>query len=278
MLQPTFGGIGAFLIGDAFVAKLNRTGSKLVYSTYLGGSDDDESFGIAVDRDGQAYVAGLTLSTHFPVTPGAFQTTFGGSGVGVHEFGDGFVTKINRDATSLVYSTYLGGSDGDFVNGIALDALGNAYLVGGTASANFPVTANAIQPKIGGCSSPPQGSLCDAFVTILNPSGSGLRFSTFLGGSSDEEGDAIVRLPDREDIFVAGTTFSTDFPTTPGAFDTTEKGASDFFVTRINTGIKPFTRDAAVLRAEPGAKVLPGQSAATPQQLRRLGRLLHRRP
>ncbi len=114
----------------------------LIYSTYLGGSSNDYANGIAVDSAGNAYVTGLTGSTDFPVTPGAFQTTFGG---GI----DAFVTKLNPSGTVLVYSTYLGGSSNDYANGIAVDSAGNAYVTGDTSSTNFPTTPGAFQTTSG---------------------------------------------------------------------------------------------------------------------------------
>ena len=119
------------------MTKLNPTGSALVYSTYLGGSDTDAAFGIAVDTVGNAYVTGDTRSTNFPTTLGAFQTAVGGF--------DAFVTKLNPTGSALVYSTYLGGSGVDDGHGIAVDAVGNAYVTGTTTSPNFPTTAGAFQ-------------------------------------------------------------------------------------------------------------------------------------
>src|SRR5437660_8773780 len=128
---------------DAFVTKLNPTGSGLVYSTYLGGSGTDQGRGIAVDPGGHAHVTGLTNSTNFPTTPGTFQTTSGG---GVHAF----VTKLNPTGSGLVYSTYLGGSGSDQGQGIAVGSGGHAYVTVSTCSINFPTTTNAIQPTSGG--------------------------------------------------------------------------------------------------------------------------------
>ena len=123
--RPTAGGGG-----DAFVTKLNPTGSALVYSTYLGGSSDDSGYGIAVDSAGNAYVTGWTDSTDFP-TMNPLQAAYGGGG------DDAFVTKINPTGSALVYSTYLGGSGGDAGTGIAVDSAGNAYVTGHTDSTDF---------------------------------------------------------------------------------------------------------------------------------------------
>jgi hypothetical protein len=128
---------------DVFVTKLNATGTALVYSTYIGGSDDDEGYAIAVDGSGNAYVTGWTTSTNYDVTPGAFQTTNGGGR-------DVFVTKLNATGTALVYSTYIGGSGDDGGRGIAVDGSGNAYVTGGTSSTDYDVTPGAFQTTNGG--------------------------------------------------------------------------------------------------------------------------------
>ena len=187
---------------DAFVTRLNPTGSGLVYSTYLGGSGTDQGRGIAVDPGGHAHVTGLTNSTNFPTTPGTFQTTSGG---GVHAF----VTKLNPTGSGLVYSTYLGGSGSDQGQGIAVGSGGHAYVTGSTSSTNFPTTTNAIQPASGGGE--------DAFVTMLNSTGTGLVYSTYLGGSGDEEGKGIA-VDSRGHAYVTGFTSSINFPRTTGAF------------------------------------------------------------
>ncbi len=146
--QSGFGGVQ-----DAFVTKLNAAGDGLVYSTYLGGGDVDEGFGIAVDADGNAYITGKTQSRNFPTTEGAFDERY-------NRGGDAFVTKLNDAGSALVYSTYLGGSGSDIGQGIAVHSSGNAYVTGRTDSTKFP-TANAIQPDLSG--------LDDVFVTKLDP-------------------------------------------------------------------------------------------------------------
>jgi len=152
------------------VSKLNAVGSGLVYSTYLGGSTNDYSYGIALDNSGSVYVTGYTQSTDFPTTAGAYQTTFGGGS------GKAFVSKLNATGNGLVYSTYLGGNTDDMGNGIALDSSGSAYITGYTASSNFPTTAGAYQATLVGSIS--------AFVSKLNATGSGLVYSTYLGAAA----------------------------------------------------------------------------------------------
>src|SRR5262249_2626587 len=151
----------------------------LVYSTYLGGLDVDYGGPVAVDRDGsnKVYVFGATRSGDFPTTPGAFNTTIGGAF-------DTLRTKKNGTGSTLLYSTFLGGLDMDGASGLAIDLAGNAIIGGGTASANFPTTPGSFSTVMHGSS--------DAFVTKINPSGSALVFSTFLGGSQSESVSDIV--------------------------------------------------------------------------------------
>ena len=174
---------------DAFVAKLHVAGSALVYSTYLGGSDYDVAWDIAVDAAGNAYVTGQTHSSNFPTTPGAFQTSYGGGAY------DAFITKLNAAGSALLYSTYLGGSDYDEGSGIAVDATGNAYVTGLTYYFNFPTTAGAFRTSPAG--------YYDAFVTKLNAAGSDLVYSTYLGGSSADGGYGIA-VDATGNIYVTG--------------------------------------------------------------------------
>jgi Bacterial Ig-like domain (group 3)/Beta-propeller repeat len=201
------GGSNCATESDAFVTKLNATGSALVYSTYLGGRDSDSGFGIAVDHAGDAYVTGLTSSTDFP-TKGPLQPTSGG---GV----DAFVTKLNATGSALVYSTYLGGSGGDASTGIALDSAGNAYIVGNTCSTDFPIM-NPLQRNYGGG----YASSCgDAFVSKINATGSALVYSTYLGGRGNDFGYGIA-VGSAGNAYVTGWTTSRNFPTTSGALKT----------------------------------------------------------
>jgi hypothetical protein len=211
----------------------------LAYSTYLGGSSGDAGQAVAVDAAGNAYVTGFTGSTDFPTTPGAFQSSK------LASYANAFVTALNSDGSGLVYSTYLGGSSSDGGLGIALDAAGNAYITGGTESADFPTTPGAFQS-----SKPAPGNVFNAFVTKLNSDGSALIYSTYLGGSAYDLARGIaVRQRHRGDqegheagravrVYVTGYTYSSDFPITPGAFQPTKPNgpsASTAFVTALNS-------------------------------------------
>src|SRR5215204_4399649 len=201
---------------DAFVTKLNASGSALVYSTFLGGTNHDEGLGIAVDGTDRVYVTGVTRSVDYPTTSSALDTTKNG-------FSDAFVTKLNASGSALAYSTFLGGTSDDAGRGIAVRE-GRAYVTGQTTSADYPTTPGAFDTTHNGNS--------DAFVTKLNASGSGLVYSTFLGGTSYEIGAGIAVQDGM--AYVTGQTESADFPTTTGAFDTTHNGFSDAFVTKLN--------------------------------------------
>jgi Bacterial Ig-like domain (group 3)/Beta-propeller repeat len=222
------GGSRCELNPDAFVTKINAAGSALVYSTYLGGTGYDSGSGIAVDSGGNAYIAGLTQSTDFPITPGAFQTS-----CNPNFCGDAFVTKINPTGSALVYSTYLGGSKGAGGAGVAVDSAGNAYVVGSTFSSDFP-TKNPLQPNYAG------GGLYwgDAFVSKFDPTGSALVYSTYLGGSAGD-GAFSVAVDSEGNAYITGVTTSTDFPT-KNALQPNYGGGGDYygdaFVTKINAG------------------------------------------
>lgn len=235
-------------VSDAFVVKLDPTGSALVYSTYLGGTYLESGGGIAIDGDGNAYVTGITMSTNnagptannFPTTPGAFQTKFGNvTGCPPECGGDAFVTKFNPTGSALVYSTYLGGNTSDAGSNIAVDSAGNAYVTGSTRSQNFPTTAGAFQPVFSG------GDFEDAFVTKLEPTGSALVYSTFLGGGNSPDSGFGIAVDGDSNAYLAGRTSSINFPTTTGAFQTSfGGGSSDAFVTKIPTPIR-HEQDAA---------------------------------
>jgi hypothetical protein len=265
--QTTYGGNG-----DAFVAKINPSlsgAASLVYSTYLGGSGTDgldavDTFysksaggfylftptgpGIAVDSSGNAFVGGFTSSTNFPTTAGAYETRIG-SGHGV-----AFVTKLNPTGSQLVYSTYLGvnSTKNTFIDavttqvtGIAVDASGNAHVTGLTRSTSFPLV-NPLQKNLKG------SGTADAFVSTLNAAGSGLLFSTYLGGSGDDFGQGIA-VDGSGNTYVTGITSSSDFPTTAGAYQSSFGGDWDGFVAKISPS-----------SSGPAAPVVASPSATSP--------------
>jgi hypothetical protein len=255
-IQPGgFGGGGtacatnqSIVCGDGLVAKLNGTGTKISYLTYLGGSGEDSAFEIVVDSAGNAYVSGgtdtnnATATNKFPITPGAFQTTFGGSPAGCVNTGiacgDGFLAKINPAGNALVYSTYIGGSGDDIAFGVQVDFQGNAYVTGITNSSDFPVTkANALQGTFGGGSTGAtctNGLICgDGFLVMLDPTGSRALFSTYSGSTGDDGGFGLAMDP-FGNLVASGATSSANFPVTPGAFQTTYGGgADDAFVAKF---------------------------------------------
>lgn len=216
-LDATLGGTT-----DFFVSKVNAAGSALVYSTYLGGSGVEfqgEGNTIAVDERGYAYVGGYTSSTDYPTTEGAFSRDFGG------QF-DGVVSKLEPAGNALAFSLYLGGSGEDVLNGLTIDGASNVYVTGYTFSANFPVTAGAADTTL--------GEPDDTFITKINPAGSGLRYSTFLGGTPSDFGISIAVDPFGR-AHVAGHTFAANFPATAGVLDSTHAGITDMFVAKLNS-------------------------------------------
>lgn len=207
---------------DTFITKLSPDGSSMVFSTFLGGSRGEVGSSIAVDSQGNAYVGGETKSSDFPVTKGAFQTVSKGGLYGA----DGFLAKIDPTGSTLIYSTYFGGSSDDMITGVALDAADDAYITGVTASPDLPVTSGALQSSFGG-SAPadcfqdngPTWSCGDAFAAEMNPQGTGLVYSTYLGGTQNDYASGIA-VDSTGSAYVTGITNSLDFPTTPGAFQT----------------------------------------------------------
>ncbi|MBI3983788.1 SBBP repeat-containing protein, partial [Candidatus Microgenomates bacterium] len=204
---------------DGFLLKLNAPGT-LVYSTYLGGRNEDWGNGLAADSQGNMHVAGQTRSDNFPVA-NAIQPAFGGGPV----VGDAFIAKLNALGSELIFSTYLGGSADDLAWGITLDNSGNAYVTGSTTSTNFPIS-NATQAVFG-------GGISDAFVSILNPVGSTLIYSSFLGGNGGEYGYS-VGVDVSGDLLIAGSTSSDNFPTI-NALQQNHGGYGDVFMTKLST-------------------------------------------
>lgn len=202
---------------DVFITKINSSGTGLVFSTYLGGSANDDGRDVVVDSSDNVYITGITESNNFP-TYLPYQSAIGGKP-------DAFVVKINSTGSSLVYSTYLGGADIDFGKGIAVDSNGNAYVTGQTKSSNFPTYLPYSSFKGG----------YDAYVTKFNASGSGLVFSTYLGGGLDDDVGRSIKVDSAGNVYVTGVTSSTDFPVTPSPYriQATNAGSEDAFVTKI---------------------------------------------
>jgi hypothetical protein len=236
--QTTYGGGSR----DGFFTELNASGTALVYSTLVGGSGTDTATRIAVDSSSDAYVVGNTTSTNLPTSAGALQTTYGGGG-------DAFVAKISPNgggAADLQYSTYLGGSAADTGASIALDSAKEAYVTGGTNSANefgaFDTTAyGAFQPALKG------GANGDAYVAKLSAGGTALLGATFLGGTGDPlaggDSGAGIGLDSSGNAYVTGTAASTDFPVTAGAVQPQNASApgtnaDDSFVTKLAPDLK----------------------------------------
>jgi hypothetical protein len=216
---PTLAALQSSLRGttDGFVTKLNPTGTGIDFSTYLGGSSDDRALAIALDSNGNPVIAGFTQSTNFP-TVSPYQPT-------LHGAQNAFATKLTTTGNAYIFSTYLGGSGTDAGNAVALDPSDNIYVAGQTNSSDFP-TALPVQAHRASTS----GN--DAFVAKLASNGSGLAYSTYLGGSGDQEAFAVA-TDSTGDAFVAGATLSSDFPTTPGALQTSNPGVQSAFVTAL---------------------------------------------
>jgi len=202
---------------DAFVTKFSNSGNTLVYSTYLGGGSVEWGYGIAVDGGGYAYVTGSTASSNFP-TLDPYQAKNQGGYYGL----DAFATKLSSSGNSLVYSTYLGGGDDEYGDGIAIDGSGNAYVTGQTESSNFP-TLNPYQTA---------QSPSDVFVTKLSSTGNNLIYSTYFGGGSGDGGIGIA-VDGSRNAYVTGWTVSSNFPTL-NPYQSTYQGNGDTFVTKFS--------------------------------------------
>jgi hypothetical protein len=210
-------------LSDVFLTKLRADGQAILYSTYLGGGGVDLSGGVGVDAFARAYVTGTTFSSDFPVEGGVQGSAAGSADV--------FVTAIDPSqsgADSLLYSTYLGGSDADYGMSIAVDGDGNATIAGYTQSLDFP-TVNAFQPTSGSAARP---TLHDAFVARLNAPGSLLLYSSYLGGADDDAAYG-VRLDASGHAFVTGRTYSDDFPVL-NPWQAQRNASSDIFVAAID--------------------------------------------
>ncbi|MEW5957005.1 MAG: SBBP repeat-containing protein [Chloroflexota bacterium] len=212
---------------EVFVVKVNIEGTGLDYATFLGGSGAEYAMGITVDAGGSAYLTGMTRSADFPVTAGAYDTTYNTT---AEYSGDSFIARLVPDGSAVDYATFLGGSNDDVGHGIALDEAGNIYVTGYTTSPDFPTTLDAFDPSCDGCAdayAPP-----DVFVARLTADGATLTYATFLGGSSYDRAEGIA-VDTANHAYVTGDTSSYNFPTTFGAFDRMKSGFNDAFVAKL---------------------------------------------
>ena len=211
--QTVFGGVA-----DAFAAKLNATG-QLVYASYLGGPGQETGTGIAIDSSGNAYISGYT-SSGFPTTPGAAQTLYGGG------FSDAFLVKLNSLGSTAVYSTLLGGTSTDTAEAVVVDTAGHACIAGYSDSVNLAVIG-AVQPFPGG-----EG---DALIACLSADGTAWTMVSYLGGSNLDQAFALA-IDESGNLYVAGTSYSSDFPITAGVFQPSNAGSYDAFIAKLSPG------------------------------------------
>jgi hypothetical protein len=205
---------------DLFIVRVTADGSSFIFSAAFGGNSVDDPQGMAVAGNGDVIVGGLTWSTDFPVTPGAFHPNKG-------QQGDGFLLRLDSSGAFLAFATYLGGDSADSVNAVALDPAGNVLITGGMTSGSMPITAGAFSATANG-----------PYVGRFSPDGSSVLAATYIGGSLPEAVYAIASVPDG-DVIIAGYTYSDDFPVTPGAFQTQSIGSlfTDGYVTRFDPGL-----------------------------------------
>ena len=210
---------------NVFVAKLKSDGTELLTTTIIGGSDNDRPFGLAVDKEDNIYITGVTTSNDYSVTDNAFQTMYAGSE-------DGYLTKISADGKKLIYSTYLGGGDKDGGRGVVVDRAGRAAVTGCTRSANFPVTDNAFDKTYNGGGSD-TWAWGDPFLLLMNPEGTQPEYATYFGGSADEEAYGIA-IDKNDNIYICGVTSSSNFPTTSGAYDKRRNGPLNIYAAKFS--------------------------------------------
>ncbi|MCE5224000.1 SBBP repeat-containing protein [bacterium] len=215
---------------DSFISKVNSTGSKLLYSSYFGGSSDEKGYRIEVDSKGIVYICGITDSYDLPVTPGAFQIAVSSN----NTRGDCFIAKLDITSSSLIFSTYLGGSSEDKANGFSVDKDGNTYITGYTTSTDFPVTSSAYRIF--------NQDSYDAFITKLNNLGTTLIYSTYLGGNSEDAASSSCIDPEGY-VYVTGYTWSDDFPVMERNNSQKRVGANDLFITKFDTTKSDFPID-----------------------------------
>lgn len=218
---------------DVFAVKLTLGSSTLTYGTFLGGAGEDRGYDLELDNEGNAYLAGVTASSNFPASPDAYDTTYAGGPPACDGLPcpDAFAARLSADGQTLDYATFLGNTEWEQANGIAVDATGNVYLTGEVNSGSFPTTADAFDGTLTGGR--------DAFFTVFNSTLDALVYSTFLGGSGYDVALS-VWLGNNGGIFIGGTTISSDFPTTAGAYDPTINGDYDGFAVLFSLPIHPY--------------------------------------
>jgi hypothetical protein len=215
--------------GDCFVTKLNSVGTALIYSTFIGGNRDDKGYDIVIDSINNAILTGYTTSVNFPITSGAYDIFFNDSCI-LCNGSDCFVTKINSTGSSIIFSTFIGGSRTDGGTSIILDKINNYYITGFTKSSDFPTTLNSFSSNY-------PSRYFNNFITKLNSTGSSLIYSTYIGGypndySSDQPYS--IAVDNICNPFITGSTPSITYPVTIGAYDTAFNGGLDIFVTKLN--------------------------------------------
>jgi hypothetical protein len=215
---------------DAFVSILDSNLSSLLVCTFIGGSDRDNCYSMYLDADSNFYITGDTGSTDFPTTPGAYDQNISGSG-------DVFVSKLNSSLDTLLASTYIGGSYGEYCYTITLDASENIYITGYTYSTNFPTTSGAYDET--------DNPAIDVFISKFDNDLSSLSASTYLGGNEGDFGQTIL-IYGTDTVFVSGSTRSTDFPTTPGAYDEAYNGGEDVFVAKLDGNLSTLSASTLI--------------------------------
>ncbi|MCR9247830.1 MAG: hypothetical protein NXI31_22610 [bacterium] len=214
---------------DGFVARLDQNGAALQFATYFGGAGGDEARGVAIGPGLTPTIIGFTDSTDLPTTPNAYQATYGGAGP-IAPLGDAFVTRLSAAGDSLLASTYLGGLFDEVGEAVAVDAQGRAYAVGSTASPNFPTTAGSWQPAIGG----PLTGQTDAFVACLSADGTTASYSTYVGGTLNDQLLDVELDAATGEIVAGGWSVSADYPTTGLAYRTGSAGSVEMIALRLN--------------------------------------------
>jgi hypothetical protein len=216
---------------DGFVFKLNSNGSNLLFNTYLGGTDEDRGQDIILDSQGNIFVVGETRSPDFQTTAGAMDTTFGGGVCFFTNCADGYAVRLNPTATTLIYATFIGGDNEDLAYELSLHQNGGLFVTGESISAiGFPTTPSGYDPTPNG-----EG---DAYLVLLNSAGSAIDYGTYLGSTDVDRGIALW-TDGQNTFYLTGLTLSTDFPTTPGSFDTEHNGDYDVFVSKLTMPMLP---------------------------------------